>query len=90
MAEVWLADDGVLERGVVVKLLAPAADLPRFEREARAAATLAHPNIVQSAPTTSPSARCNSFDASISRTFRSSRHNRRHSRPITATGRFPA
>jgi len=47
MAEVWLADDGVLERLVIVKLLAPDADLRRFEREARAAATLAHPNIVQ-------------------------------------------
>jgi len=47
MAEVWLADDGVLERPVVVKLLARDADLPRFEREARAAATLAHPNIVR-------------------------------------------
>src|SRR5439155_2983153 len=47
MADVWLADDGVLERRVVVKLLGPDADLPRFEREARAAATLAHPNIVQ-------------------------------------------
>jgi serine/threonine protein kinase len=47
MADVWLADDGVLERRVVVKLLAPAADLPRFEREARAAAALAHPNLVQ-------------------------------------------
>jgi eukaryotic-like serine/threonine-protein kinase len=47
MADVWLADDGVLERRVVVKLLARDADLPRFEREARAAATLAHPNIVQ-------------------------------------------
>src|SRR5437588_1078056 len=47
MADVWLADDGVLERRVVVKLLAPDADVPRFEREAQAAATLAHPNIVQ-------------------------------------------
>jgi serine/threonine-protein kinase len=47
MADVWLADDGELDRRVVVKLLAPDADVPRFEREARAAATLAHPNIVQ-------------------------------------------
>lgn len=47
MADVWLAHDDVLERQVVVKLLAPDADRPRFEREARAAAALAHPNIVQ-------------------------------------------
>src|SRR5919204_1316407 len=47
MADVWLAHDGVLEREVVVKLLAADADRPRFEREARAAAGLAHPNIVQ-------------------------------------------
>jgi serine/threonine-protein kinase len=47
MADVWLATDDVLERQVVVKLLAPDADRPRFEREARAAAALAHPNIVQ-------------------------------------------
>jgi eukaryotic-like serine/threonine-protein kinase len=47
MAEVWLAHDPVLERRVVVKLLAPEADRQRFEREARAVAALAHPNIVQ-------------------------------------------
>ena len=47
MADVWLADDSVLERRVVVKLLAADADRSRFEREARAAAALAHPNIVQ-------------------------------------------
>jgi eukaryotic-like serine/threonine-protein kinase len=47
MAEVWLAHDPVLERRVVVKLLAPEADRLRFEREARAVAALAHPNIVQ-------------------------------------------
>jgi eukaryotic-like serine/threonine-protein kinase len=47
MADVWLANDDVLERKVVVKLLAADADRPRFEREARAAAALAHPNIVQ-------------------------------------------
>ena len=47
MADVWLASDQVLERQVVVKLLAADADRPRFEREARAAASLAHPNIVQ-------------------------------------------
>src|SRR5437588_10346098 len=47
MAEVWLADDSVLERRVVVKLLAADADRSRFEREARAVAALAHPNVVQ-------------------------------------------
>lgn len=47
MAEVWLAHDPQLERRVVVKLLAADADRQRFEREARAAAALAHPNIVQ-------------------------------------------
>jgi eukaryotic-like serine/threonine-protein kinase len=47
MAEVHLASDVTLERLVVVKLLAPRADRARFEREARAAAGLAHENIVQ-------------------------------------------
>ena len=47
MAEVRAAMDAMLERPVVVKLLAPEADRPRFEREARAAAALSHPNIVQ-------------------------------------------
>ena len=47
MAEVWLASDSELDRMVVVKLLAAGADRGRFEREARAAAGLSHPNIVQ-------------------------------------------
>src|SRR5947209_688251 len=47
MAEVWSADDPELERRVALKLLAPDADRARFEREARAAAALAHPNITQ-------------------------------------------
>ena len=47
MADVWVATDQVLERRVVVKLLAADADRPRFEREARAAAALAHPNVIQ-------------------------------------------
>ncbi len=47
MADVRTATDVVLERRVVVKLLAPEADRSRFEREAQAAAALAHPNIVQ-------------------------------------------
>jgi serine/threonine protein kinase len=47
MSEVWLATDTDLERQVAIKLLAPDADHERFEREARAAASLAHPNINQ-------------------------------------------
>jgi serine/threonine-protein kinase len=47
MSQVNVATDRVLERRVVVKLLAPNADQARFEREAHAAAGLAHPNIVQ-------------------------------------------
>jgi eukaryotic-like serine/threonine-protein kinase len=47
MAEVHAADDLELDRAVVVKLLAVQGDRARFEREARAAAALAHPNIVQ-------------------------------------------
>jgi serine/threonine-protein kinase len=47
MAEVWLATDTVLDRSVVVKLLAPHADQQRFEREAHASAALTHTNIVQ-------------------------------------------
>ncbi len=45
MSSVWLAEDRELERRVAVKLLSPAADRARFEREARAAASLAHPNL---------------------------------------------
>jgi serine/threonine-protein kinase len=47
MAEVWLATDVELERPVALKLLAPDADRARFEREARAAAALAHPNVTR-------------------------------------------
>jgi serine/threonine-protein kinase len=47
MAEVWLATDVELERPVALKLLAPEADRARFEREARAAAALAHPNVTR-------------------------------------------
>jgi serine/threonine-protein kinase len=47
MGEVWLAQDIELERPVALKLLAPDADRARFEREARAAAALGHPNVTQ-------------------------------------------
>jgi serine/threonine-protein kinase len=46
MSEVWLAHDLELERPVAVKLLSSAGTAPRFEREARSAAPLSHPNIV--------------------------------------------
>ena len=45
MSSVWLAQDEELGRQVAVKLLAQSADRARFEREARAAAALSHPNI---------------------------------------------
>ncbi len=45
MSAVWLAEDSELERRVAVKLLSPTADRTRFEREARAAAALSHPNL---------------------------------------------
>ena len=47
MSEVWLAEDVELERQVALKLLGAEADAARFEREARAAAALAHPNVNQ-------------------------------------------
>jgi serine/threonine-protein kinase len=47
MSEVWRAEDLELGRYVAIKLLAPDADTARFEREARAVASLAHPNITQ-------------------------------------------
>src|SRR2546421_11132375 len=51
MAAVWEAHDNLLDRRVAVKLLHPQfADEPefleRFRREARAAASLNHPNVV--------------------------------------------
>jgi serine/threonine-protein kinase len=45
MSSVWLAEDEELGRRVAVKTLVPAADRARFDREARAAASLSHPNI---------------------------------------------
>jgi eukaryotic-like serine/threonine-protein kinase len=47
MSEVWAATDLELERRVAVKLLAPNQDNARFEREARAVAALADPNVNQ-------------------------------------------
>lgn len=52
MGEVWLAEDTVLERKVVLKFLPrhlsiTDSDEARFLQEARAAARLNHPNIVQ-------------------------------------------
>ena len=45
ISEVWAATDLELDRRVALKLLASDADPVRFEREARAIAALAHPNI---------------------------------------------
>ena len=47
MSEVWSADDQELDRPVALKLLASGAGTSRFEREARAAASLSHPNITR-------------------------------------------
>ncbi|MDX6465545.1 MAG: eukaryotic-like serine/threonine-protein kinase, partial [Gaiellaceae bacterium] len=47
MSEVWAATDTELGRRVALKLLAPDADTARFEREARAVASLGHPYITQ-------------------------------------------
>ena len=51
MADVWIAEDRVLERRVAVKILhrqfaEDAGFVERFRREAQAAAPLSHPNIV--------------------------------------------
>src|SRR5205823_10536937 len=47
MSEVFLAEDVELDRRVALKLLGREADPARFEREARAAAALTHPNVNQ-------------------------------------------
>jgi serine/threonine-protein kinase len=45
MSSVWLAEDEELHRRVALKTLAPTADRARFAREARAVASLSHPNV---------------------------------------------
>jgi eukaryotic-like serine/threonine-protein kinase len=45
MSEVWEAHDLELDRHVALKLLGPAADRARFQREAQAVAGLSHPHI---------------------------------------------
>jgi len=47
MSEVYCAEDLELGRRVALKLLARDADTARFEREARAVASLGHPNVMQ-------------------------------------------
>src|SRR3954447_25296035 len=47
MSEGWGGEDLELGRLVAIKLLAPHADTLRFEREARAFASLGHPNTTQ-------------------------------------------
>jgi serine/threonine protein kinase len=47
MSDVYLAEDVELGREVALKLLGRGADPARFEREARAAAALTHPNVNQ-------------------------------------------
>src|SRR6185369_9678918 len=47
MSEVWRAHDDTLDRTVALKMLAPTADLERFQREARAVASLAHEHIMR-------------------------------------------
>jgi eukaryotic-like serine/threonine-protein kinase len=47
MSEVWQAHDDTLDRTVALKILSPTADLDRFRREAKAAAGLAHENVMR-------------------------------------------
>jgi serine/threonine-protein kinase len=47
MSEVWQATDLELDRHVALKFLAVGADTGRFEREARAVASLSHPNVTR-------------------------------------------
>ena len=59
MADVFLAVDTILNRQVAVKILradlsTDAISILRFEREAQAAASLAHPNIGQNPQTGHP------------------------------------
>src|SRR5205814_7071513 len=46
MGRVYVALDRKLQRKVAIKLLSPAHTLERFEREARAAGALNHPNVM--------------------------------------------
>lgn len=46
MGQVFRAHDSRLQRSVAIKVLLPEQDLRRFEREARAIASLSHPNVV--------------------------------------------
>ena len=47
MSEVWRAHDSTLDRTIALKILSPTADLERFRREAKAAAGLAHENVMR-------------------------------------------
>ena len=47
MSEVWRAHDSTLDRTVALKVLGPTADLERFQREARAVASLAHEHVMR-------------------------------------------
>jgi serine/threonine-protein kinase len=47
MSEVWRAHDDALDRTVALKMLAPTADRKRFQREARAIASLAHEHVMR-------------------------------------------
>jgi serine/threonine protein kinase/tetratricopeptide (TPR) repeat protein len=46
MGQVYRAHDSRLQRAVAIKVLLPGQDARRFEREARAVASLSHPNVV--------------------------------------------
>ena len=71
MSAVWLAHDDELDRDVAVKTLAPTADRERFEREARAAAALSHPNICAALRLRRTDERRRTWCSSTSRTARS-------------------
>src|SRR2546423_1082290 len=64
MSEVWRAEDLELGRHVALKLLAPDADTARFDREARAVASLAHPNISPDQPRAAPATAASAVSSS--------------------------